>query len=311
LKVAQIGTGGWGKNHTRILSQLNALAAICDLNEDNCKKYSTQYDVNGYTSIEELLKNEEFDAAVICTPTSTHFNIASQFITAGKHVFVEKPLTYHSSEGVKMLNLAKENDVLLTCGYIERFNPAVANVKKYVKEKSYGELIMLEFVRENRMPMHIKDVGIIYDTMVHDIDTAMWLFDAAPSVVFARSGKLRHEHEDFATIMLGFNNNKSAILYSNWITPSRIRKFSAVLTEGRISSDFITQEIEIEDEKGKFIPHHQFDEPLLKEIQNFIGACKGEVDLVVKPEQAVLVTKVAEAALKSSKEHRPIEISQD
>ena len=120
-------------------------------------------------------------------------------------------MTYKSEEGMKLTELAKKNGVILTCGYIERFNPAVETVKEFVKSKKYGDLIMLDFHRENRMPLHIKDVGIIYDTAVHDIDTAMYLFDDVPQVVFARSGKIRHEHEDFATIMLGFKENKVEI----------------------------------------------------------------------------------------------------
>ena len=105
---------------------------------------------------------------------------------------------------------------------------------------------MLEFHRENRIPPHIKDVGIIYDTSVHDIDTANWLFNDMPQVVFARAGTIKHEHEDFASIMLGYKNNKVAIISSNWITPKKVRKFTAVCTEAIISSDFITQEIIIE-----------------------------------------------------------------
>ena len=73
--------------------------------------------------------------------------------------------------------MAKKNKVILTCGYVERFNPAVQDLKRIIQDKSYGDLLMMEFHRENRMPLHIKDVGVIYDTSVHDIDTAMFLFD--------------------------------------------------------------------------------------------------------------------------------------
>src|SRR5205807_3407789 len=142
-----------------------------------------------------------------------------------KNVFVEKPMTYLSHEGEDLQRLAEKNKVVLTCGYVERFNPAVALVKEYVKSKKYGELIMMEFHRENRMPLHVKDVGIIYDTSVHDIDTAMFLFNCRPHVVFARAGKKFHLYEDFATIMLGFNDQKVAIIASNWITPKRVRRF--------------------------------------------------------------------------------------
>ncbi len=306
MKVAQIGTGGWGKNHTRILSQLGVLTAVCDANKERSKEYSEKYSVNSYDSVDALLDSENFDAAFICTPTSTHAQIANQLIQKKKNVFIEKPLTYLSEEGENLLELAKKNNIIMTCGYIERFNPAVDLVKNYVKSKKYGELVMLEFHRENRMPLHIKDVGIIYDTSVHDIDTAMWLFDDTPQVVFARAGSINHEHEDFATIMLGFKENKVAIISSNWITPTRVRNFNAVCTEGIISSDFISQEVRIETKNDSEIPRNEKQEPLQLEIQNFLGAIEGKNELRVKPEQAVNVTKIAEASLLSSQKGTPI-----
>ena len=300
--------GGWGKNHARILSQRGVLTAICDTDSNKAKEFGTKYSVNYYSSVELLLKSEKFDAAFVCTPTSTHFSIAMTLLQQKKNVFVEKPMTYLSHEGDQLQNIAYKNKVVLTCGYVERFNPAVAVVKEYVKTKKYGELIMLEFHRENRMPLHIKDVGIIYDTSVHDIDTAMWLFDDTPEVVFARSGKIRHDHEDFATIVLGFKDNKVAVISSNWITPTRIRKFNAVCGDAIISSDFISQEVRIVTDNGTEIPRKNVEEPLLLEIDNFLAACEGKEELLVKPEHAVNTTKIAEAALLSSQKGIPIYI---
>ncbi len=306
MKIVQIGTGGWGKNHTRILAQLEVLTAVCDTNKEKSKEFGEKYSVNHYDSVDSLLDSENFDGAFVCTPTSTHSEIATKLIQKRKSVFIEKPMTYLSEEGEDLVQLAKKNNVVLTCGYIERFNPAVTLVKDYVKSKKYGELVMLEFHRENRMPMHIKDVGIIYDTSVHDIDTAMWLFDDTPQVVFARSGKIQHEHEDFATIMLGFKDNKVAIISSNWITPSRIRTFNAVCTEGTVSSDFITQEVKIKTKNETEIPRKEMQEPLLLEIKNFLGAIEGKNELTVRSSEAVNVTKIAEASLLSSQKGTPI-----
>ena len=306
MKIVQIGTGGWGKNHSRVLSEFGVLSAICDTNSKLADELGKKYSVNFYDSFENLLEKEEFDAAVICTPTSTHTEIASRLIENQKHVFVEKPLTYLSEDGQKLIETAKKNNVILTCGYIERFNPAVGTVKDFLKSKKYGDLIRLEFYREHRMPQHIKDVGIIYDTSVHDIDTALWLFDEVPDVVFAIAGSINHEHEDFATIMLGFKDNKTATISSNWITPTRVRNFNAVCTDARIFSNFITQEIRIETNNGTETPKNEKTEPLSLEIRNFLDAIQGKNDLVVKPEQAVNVTKIAEAALLSSQKGTPI-----
>ena len=306
MKIIQIGIGGWGKNHTRILSEFGVLSAICDMNEERAKELGKKYDVSYYRSLDEIMSNEDFDGAFICTPTSTHSEIATKLIEKKKHVFVEKPMTYLSQDGEEIVEKARKNKVILTCGYIERFNPAVARVKEFIRSKEYGELIRLEFYREHRMPTHIKDVGIIYDTSVHDIDTAMWLFDETPELVFARSGTINHEHEDFATIMLGFKENRIATISSNWITPTRVRNFNAVCTDARIFSDFITQEIRVETEHGSENPKEPKAEPLSLEIRNFLDSIEGKNELIVKPEHAVNVTKIAEAALLSSQRGIPI-----
>jgi len=306
MKIVQIGTGGWGKNHTRVLSELGVLVAVCDADSQKSKEYGEKYAVNHYETLDELLASEEFDGAFVVTPTSTHTEIAKKLLEAKKHVFVEKPMTYKSEDGERLAKLAEKNKVILTCGYIERFNPAVDVVKKIVKEKKFGELVMLEFHRENRMPLHIKDVGIIYDTSVHDIDTANWLFDDMPHVVFARAGRIKHEHEDFASIMLGYKNDKVAIISSNWITPKRVRKFNAVCTDAIISSDFITQEIIVEKSDDSETIQSEKQEPLSLEIQSFLGAIEGKNDLIVESQQAVNVTKIAEAALLSSQKGIPI-----
>jgi len=306
LKVVQIGVGGWGKNHSRVLSEFGVLSAVCDVNSERAEEFGKKYSVNFYDSFESLLEQEEFDAALVCTPTFTHSDITTRLIENKKHVFVEKPMTYLSEDGQNLVELAKRNKVILTCGYIERFNPAVASVKDFIKSQKYGDLIRLEFYREHRMPQHIKDVGVIYDTSVHDIDTAMWLFDETPEVVFAIAGRINHEHEDFATITLGFKDNKTATISSNWITPIRVRNFKAVFTEARIFSDFITQEIRIETDNGTENPKNEKAEPLSLEIKNFLDAIDGKDNLLVKPEQAVNVTKIAEAALLSSQRGTPI-----
>ncbi len=306
MKIVQIGVGGWGKNHTRILSQLGVLSAVCDADSQRSKEYGEKYSVNHYESLDDLLISEKFDGALVVTPTSTHTEIATKLLEAKKHVFVEKPITYKSEDGEKLAKLAEKNKVILTCGYIERFNPVVDFVKNHVKEKKFGELIMLEFHRENRMPLHIKDVGIIYDTSVHDIDTANWLFDDMPYVVFARAGKIKHVHEDFASIMLGYKNDKVAIISSNWITPKKVRTFSAVCTDAIITSDFISQEVKIEKKGETEIPRNEKQEPLLLEIQSFLGVIEGKNEQVVKSQEAVNVTKIAEAALLSSQKGIPI-----
>lgn len=306
MRIAQIGVGKWGINHARILSQLDVLCAICDTDKHQCAEIADKYSVKGYDTVDSLIRDEEFDAACVCTPTSTHAQIVTQLLEAKKHVFVEKPLTYDSNSGERLRELAIKNKVLLTVGYIERFNPAMNAVKKFVQSKKHGDLIMLEFHRENIVPLHIKDVGIIHDTSVHDIDTAVWLFDNMPNVVFARSGRIRHEYEDFASIMLGFENNRVAITSSNWITSTKVRKMNAVCTDAMISLDLITQDVTVEKSNEVIMPKNEKIEPLMLEIQNFVGAVQGRNELKVTAQNAVNITKIAEAALLSARNGVPI-----
>jgi len=290
------------------LSDLGVLRAICDSDENRILSISKKYKINSYSNLKELFEKElDLDACIVCTPTKTHFSIALEIIKRKINVFVEKPLSFSSVECEELTKLSKRYGVILTSGYIERFNPAIQDLKKIIEENTCGELLMMEFHRENRMPLHIKDVGIIYDTSVHDIDTALFIFDSKPTVVFARSGKRFHSSEDFATIMLGFQDQKVAIIASNWITPKKVRRFSAVCSEGIITGDFITQEIKIDDETKTVIPRRQFQEPLTLELKNFLQAVSGKkTKFLVSPEDATAVTKIAEAALISSNTGSPV-----
>ena len=308
VKIGIIGVGGWGKNHSRVLHDFGVLTSICDMDKIKAKNLATRYNVNHYGSIDDMIDTESLDACLVCTPTKTHYPVATKLMEKGINVFVEKPLSYSSKECEEMIKIAKKNKVSLTCGYIERFNPAVQEVKKILSEKMYGELLMIEFHRENRMPLHIKDVGIIYDTAVHDIDTAIYLFGSKPNVVFARAGKIFHSFEDFSNIILGFGKDRVAVISSNWITPKKVRNFSAVCTDAIINGDFIKQEITIEDSLCTTTPRRQnLVEPLSLELRNFIEVIEGKRDHPeVSPEEATNVTKIAEAALLSSNTGAPI-----
>lgn len=322
-RIAVIGVGGWGKNHARVLRDLGCLAAVCDVEIARAKEVASRYAIpqSYYSSIDEMLekegegtatdtgnnnKNKHLDGCLICTPTRTHAAVAKKVMEHGIHAFVEKPMSFSSKECEEMVAVAEKKKVILTSGYVERFNPAVSDTKKIIEGKMYGEPLMIEFHRENRMPLHIKDVGIIYDTSVHDIDAAMFLFGSRPHVVFARAGKHQREFEDFATIMLGFEGQKVAIIASNWHTPKKVRTFSAVCTDGIITGDFLSQEIKIDHAEATISPRRQFQEPLTLELKNFVEAIAGKTKIVVSANDATNVTRVAEAALLSSNTGSPV-----
>ncbi len=305
-KIAVVGVGGWGKNHARVLKDLGCLAAICDLEAARAKEIANKHGVESYSSIDDMLGKEKLDGCLVCTPTKTHAAVAKKMMEQGVNTFVEKPMSFSSKECEEMMEVAEKKKVVLTSGYVERFNPAVSDARKLIEGGMYGDPMMIEFHRENRMPLHIKDVGVIYDTSVHDIDAAMFLFDSRPNVVFARAGKRFHTFEDFATIMLGFEGQKVAVIASNWLTPKKVRTFSAVCTDGIITGDFLTQEIRIDHADATIAPRRQFQEPLTLELKNFIDAIEGKSKIVVTAADATNVTRVAEAAILSSNTGSPV-----
>lgn len=306
LRIAIVGVGGWGKNHARVLKDLGCLRAICDLDLIRAKEIADKYGAKSYSSVDEMLYEERLNGCLVCTPTKTHAIVAKKTMEHNIHTFVEKPMSFSSRECEELSEIAEKKKLILTSGYVERFNPAVSDTKKLIEGKMYGDPLMIEFHRENRMPLHIQDVGIIYDTSVHDIDAAMYFFGSRPHVVFARAGKHQHKFEDFATIMLGFEGQKVAIIASNWHTPKKVRTFSAVCTDGIITGDFLTQEIKIDHADATITPRRQFLEPLTLELKNFTEAISGKTKIMVTANDATNVTKIAEAAILSSNTGSPI-----
>ncbi len=305
-RIGVVGTGGWGKNHVRVLAELGSLAAICDSDPERMRIFSKRYGVPGYGGVGAMLKKEKLDGVTICTPASTHFSVASKTLEAGVHTLVEKPMTTTGRDGESLIEAAKKAGRFLTVGFIERFNPPIAELKSKIERKELGELILLEFHRENRRGENVFDVGIVKDASVHDIDTARWLFAEDPKTVFARVGSVKSENEDFAAILLGFDDQRTAFLTSNWVTPNRVRTLGAVFTEGVISVDFVTKEMRINTEEGTNIPKRSDQEPLMLELKEFVGAIKEKRQPLVKGEDGLRSTTIAEAALASSHAGTPI-----
>jgi len=307
-RVGVVGTGGWGKNHVRVLNELQSLVAVCDMNEERARSFSKSFHVPGYASLEEMLKKESLDAVTICTPASTHFAMASKALEAGVHTFVEKPMTTTVKDGEMLIDAAKGANRSLTVGFIERFNPPITGLKQMISEGKLGEPILLEFHRENRRGENISDVGIVKDASIHDIDTACWLFGEVPKVVYARVGAMivPLEHEDFATILLGFSGQKTAFLVTNWITPNRVRTLSAVFSGGVVDVDFVTQKTSIHEGAVTTVPTTAFQEPLMLELRAFVTAIREKKQPLVTGKDGLNVTRVAEAVLASASSGAPI-----
>jgi UDP-N-acetylglucosamine 3-dehydrogenase len=309
VRIAVIGTGGWGKNHVRVLSELGSLVAVCDLDASRAATYAEKFRVKGYSSVDEMLEKERPDGVTICTPASTHFAVASKTLKEGVHTFVEKPMTSTVKEAQDLIKEAEKAKKILTVGFIERFNPAIAELKKMVTKGTLGRPILFEYHRENRRGENIVDVGVVKDASVHDIDTARWLFGEEPKTVYARVGSVMGKNEDFATILLGFGGERTAFITTNWVTPSRVRQLSAVFEKAVVTLDFITQEIRVHEESGTKVPNHAFQEPLMLELKEFAAAIAEGRQPIVTGKDGLMVTRIAEAVLASSKTSSPIFVS--
>jgi UDP-N-acetylglucosamine 3-dehydrogenase len=308
-KIAVIGTGGWGKNHVRVLSELGNLAAVCDLDASRAAAYAEKYRVRGYSSVDDLLENERPDGVTICTPASTHFAVASKTLKAGVHTFVEKPMTSTVKEAQDLIGVAGSTGKILTVGFIERFNPAITELKKMIMKGVLGRPILFEYHRENRRGENIVDVGVVKDASVHDIDTARWLFGEEPKTVYARVGSVMGKNEDFATILLGFGDERTAFITTNWVTPSRVRQMSAVFEKAVVTLDFISQEMQVHEESGTKIPQHIVQEPLMLELKEYAAAIAEGRQPLVTGRDGLMVTRIAEAVLASSRASSPIFVS--
>jgi UDP-N-acetylglucosamine 3-dehydrogenase len=301
MKIVQIGI--YEEKYSKKLSDLGVLSAVYDSNSEKGKEAGEKYSVNYYDSVESLITSEDFDGAFVGTNVSDDVELVTKLLYEKKHVFVENLMKYDSVEGDKLKEISQKKKVIFTGGFDERFNSTTKQVKNFVKKKIHGDLIMLEFFSENKLPTQ-NNKGIIFENAIKNIDSANWLFDEMPLVVFARSGTLDIENKDFACIMLGYKNNKTAIISSNSFSSKNIRKLRAVCSEGDILSDLISQKINLESEEIQVSPLRE--EPILLQIQNFIDAIEGKNELVVKPQDVVNLIKIAEAALLSSKQGVPI-----
>ncbi|MBS7288063.1 MAG: Gfo/Idh/MocA family oxidoreductase, partial [Candidatus Freyarchaeota archaeon] len=179
IGVGVIGVGSWGRQHARNFASIEKarLVAVCDVKEENARKVGEEYGVNWYVDVDSLLKREDIDAVSICTPTSTHFELAAKSILSGKHVFVEKPMTSNIEEALKLIEYVEEQGVFLMVGFIERFNPGVSRVIKVLEDGIIGNPVVTISRRVGPFwPDRVEDVGVINDTAIHDVDLARYIF---------------------------------------------------------------------------------------------------------------------------------------
>lgn len=312
LGVAVIGTGFWGKNHARVYKELDSteLIAVCDINPERAKKIADQFDVKPYVNTSKLLKNQNIDAVSICTWSTKLAKEAQKALKKKKHVLVEKPMATDSNQAKNLIETAQENSVCLTVGFLMRFIPGLKKIKEAVSEKKIGDLVCANAKRVSQWPERIGDVGVVKDTAIHDIDIMKYITNEDPVAVYAKTGNMKHKKfEDYAQIMLTYQDGKSAFIESNWLTPYKTRKLVITGSEAIMKLDYITQELWIEKKKKTIQPKFNFKEPLKLELQHFANCILKNKKPLITGTDGLKALKVAEAALRASFKNKVVKIN--
>jgi len=302
MNVAVIGCGSWGRNHIRVYNDLEntSLTAIADMNTATAKEFGERYSVDWYTEPEKIFEREDVEAVSICTPTVTHADLAMKAIEAGKHVLVEKPMTNTTDEAREIIKAAERHGVYLTVGFVERFNPAISEALNIITSGEIGEVILAHTRRVSRRPLRIGDVGVIKDLAIHDIDIVNQLFKNKAMNVFASAGSIAHDFEDYANIIVCFDNDRSAFIETNWLTPRKVRTLTITGTEGMITVEYITQQIIVENNERLYQPYLNYDEPLLRELYSFTSSILNDEPPEVTGEDGLRALEISEAAIQSA-----------
>lgn len=227
LTVALIGHGYWGPNLLRNYFELPDVKVkwVCDRDAGKLGKAKTRYpSVLVSESYGDVLGDPEVDAVVIATPISTHFALADAALSAGKHVFVEKPLTASSDDAARLVRHAESRNLTLMVGHTFEFSPPVVKIKELIDSGEIGDVYFVSSSRVN-LGLHQKDVSVIWDLAPHDFSILFDWLDEEPEYVSAMGrGCLNCDIPDVAFVNLRFPSGAVAEIELSWLSPVKLRR---------------------------------------------------------------------------------------
>ena len=324
--IAVIGTGYWGKNHVRTYSELADEGIIdnvkiCDLDEKRARELGKSFNIEYLTDYKELINDPNIDAVSIVTPSSTHYNLAKEFMEAGKDVLVEKPMTMDSKEAEKLVNISNKTDRILMVGHIFRHHPAVKELKQRIDRGEFGNI---QLISSNRLSFGAprKDMGVIYALGIHEVDMFCYLMgrEYPDNIHTTASYALQSDIEETAMITMDFGGIKT-YAFESWLMPAygKQRDLVVVGSEKTAKIDYLKpQEIQVFDihiaeqdfggktsfsveNEGSYTIPIPYAEPLKEELRHFITCVNDRSKPASDGQIGLRAVRMAEAALKSAK----------
>jgi predicted dehydrogenase len=316
--VAIVGLGYWGPNLVRNLHEVESARPelVCDLRADAVESIARRYPaVRTTTDFTEVLSDRAVDAVAIATPVSSHFELAARALEAGKHVFVEKPLTASSDEALELIELADHHGLVLMPGHTFLYSPPVNRIRSMITAGELGEIYFISTSRVN-LGLHQSDVSVAWDLGPHDFSILRYWLNETPSHASAVSrGCVIPDIPDVAFIDLEFPSGTVAHVELSWLAPSKLRRTTIVGSQKMIVYDDTSNEpVRIFDSgvmlrdpetfgeykltyrSGDIVsPHLEVAEPLKLELEDFTGAIRNGTSPRSSAELGLEVVRMIEA----------------
>ena len=231
VTVAVVGLGYWGPNLVRVLHELECaeITAVCDSNPAALAKVTSRFPaVEAVESFDRLLADESLDAVAIVTPVSTHFELASAALEAGKHVFVEKPMAGSVADAERLVAIAEERGLTLMPGHTFLYSPPVTVVRELIQSGELGEIYFISTSRVN-LGLHQSDASVIWDLGPHDFSILSYWLEEAPVQVSAMTRAcVMPGVPDVAFVNLQYASGIVAHVELSWLAPSKLRRTAIV-----------------------------------------------------------------------------------
>ena len=275
-----------GRNHARCLAAMKGvdLVAAVDSDVDRCNEVAATFECRPVTSISDL---PHVDAAIVAVPSASHAEVGCALMERGVHCLIEKPLALDRTQAKLLVDAADSANVVLQVGHIERFNPAVRQLKELLE----GELVLVVNARRmSAVSGRVTDIDVVMDLMVHDLDIMLFLMGDGIDSIEARA-VTGPNGPDHVTALLSFQDGRLASLTASRITQNQIRQLEVTTRDRFFTVDYPSQELLIcrqgridgsnasegryaldVDTKRVFVRR---TEPLVAEIQHFVGVVRG------------------------------------